>query len=96
MPERVRAPGMFASYSNYGTTLAGYIVQQVSGMPFEDYVEKNIYGALGMDHSTFRQPPEEGVRALLSEGYYSGSTFRRGDPEYMQVGPCWNHGIVSH
>jgi len=35
MPARVRAPGVFASYSNYGATLAGYIVEQVSGVPFD-------------------------------------------------------------
>ena len=43
MPARVRSPGEIIVYSNHGTTLAGYIVEEVSGMPFEDYIEENIY-----------------------------------------------------
>ena len=33
MPARVRPPGTLTAYSNYGTTLAGYIIEQVTGMP---------------------------------------------------------------
>jgi CubicO group peptidase (beta-lactamase class C family) len=32
MPERAFEPGKFAAYSNYGTALAGYIVQEVSAL----------------------------------------------------------------
>ena len=68
MPARVFPPGEVMAYSNYGTALAGYIVEQVSGMSFPEYVEKNIYQPLGMKHSTFRQPiPEE-----LSPQYGAG------------------------
>ncbi|NIN92939.1 serine hydrolase, partial [bacterium] len=35
MPVRVLRPGKLTSYSNYGTALAGYIVEEISGMPFE-------------------------------------------------------------
>jgi CubicO group peptidase (beta-lactamase class C family) len=56
MPARVRPPGEFTAYSNHGTALAGYIVEEVSGMPFEEYIEKNIYKPLDMQRSTFRQP----------------------------------------
>lgn len=55
-PARVRPPGTLPAYSNYGTALAGHIVAQISGMPFEDYVEQNILRPLGMDNSTFREP----------------------------------------
>lgn len=34
-PARVRSPGVEAGYSNYGTALAGYIVERVAGMPYE-------------------------------------------------------------
>lgn len=33
------------AYSNYGATLAGYIVEQVSGMAYETYVNQNILPA---------------------------------------------------
>src|SRR4029077_14136399 len=39
MPARVSPPGKIPSYSNYGFTLAGYIVERVSGEKFERYIE---------------------------------------------------------
>lgn len=56
IPARIFPPGEVMAYSNYGTALAGYIVERVSGLPFEDYVEQHIFTPLGMNHSTFRQP----------------------------------------
>jgi hypothetical protein len=44
------------AYSNYGMSLAGYIVERVSGLPFEQYVAQNIFVPLGMTHSTILQP----------------------------------------
>jgi len=51
IPDRVTAPGSVHSYSNYGTDLAGYLVEQVSGTSFSEYVEKNIFQPLGMVRS---------------------------------------------
>ena len=56
-PKRIFAPGTIPAYSNYGVGLAGYIVQRVSGQPFEQYVEQHIFAPLKMEHSTFYQPP---------------------------------------
>ena len=53
MPPRVRPVGEASSYSNHGVGLEGYIVEQVSGVQFNDYVVQNIYKPLGMTHSTF-------------------------------------------
>jgi len=53
---RVLPPSDQINYSNHGMALAGYIVEVVSGMPFHEYVEKNIFAPLGMKHSSFRQP----------------------------------------
>jgi CubicO group peptidase (beta-lactamase class C family) len=69
MPTRVWPPGEFTAYSNYGTALAGYIVELISGMPFEDYIERNIYDPLGMTRSSFRQPPPGALAADVSTGY---------------------------
>jgi CubicO group peptidase (beta-lactamase class C family) len=69
LPKRIRPPGMVTAYSNYGPALAGYIVQKVSGRPFEEYVEENILKPLGMDHSTFRQPPPGPLAAGISSGH---------------------------
>lgn len=45
--------GYHFSYSNLGLDLAGYILQQQSGIPFERYVEKKVLLPLGMKSSTF-------------------------------------------
>ena len=69
-PVRLFAPGAGeTAYSNYGVGLAGYIVQRVSGVPFEQYVQEHIFAPLGMTGSTFSQPPQKGVTATPSEGY---------------------------
>ena len=68
-PERVFPAGTTPAYSNYGATLAGYVVQRVSGMPFDEYIEKNIFQPLDMQHSTFRQPLPDSLKPLMSDGY---------------------------
>src|SRR5712692_6101310 len=47
-PKQIYAPVTIPAYSNYGADLAGYIVQRVSGVPFEQYIQQNIFGPLGM------------------------------------------------
>ena len=69
-----RRPQLFAAgeapaYSNYGTALAGYIVQRVSGEPFEAYVERHILAPLQMPHTTFRQPLPPAFAGWMSKGY---------------------------
>ena len=56
VPRRIRAPGEQIAYSNTGMALAGHLVEAVSGLSFEEYVERNIFQPLGMARSSFRQP----------------------------------------
>ncbi|HEY2676219.1 MAG TPA: serine hydrolase domain-containing protein [Steroidobacteraceae bacterium] len=69
----VFAPGTVPAYSNYGAALAGYIVQRISGEPFEDYVDAHIFKPLGMTCSTFRQPVPANLAPDVSMGYLAGS-----------------------
>jgi CubicO group peptidase (beta-lactamase class C family) len=73
LPARVYPPGTTPAYSNYGATLAGYIVERVSGMPFDDYVEKNVFLPLGMTHTSFRQPLPPGLQPMMASGYAVGT-----------------------
>ena len=73
IPPRIYPPGTTPSYSNYGAALAGYIVQRVSGQPFETYIEHNIFGPLGMRQSSFRQPLPTDMRSEMSQGYITAS-----------------------
>jgi len=72
LPPRIFEPGKVPAYSNYGASLAGYIVQRASGMPFDDYVEQNIFKPLGMTQSTFRQPLPKAFEASMATGYKGG------------------------
>ena len=69
VPERVFVPGTTPAYSNYGASLAGYIVQRVSGESFDDYLDKHIFAPLDMKHSTFRQPLPADLEPLMSQCY---------------------------
>jgi CubicO group peptidase (beta-lactamase class C family) len=85
VPERVFAPGTTPAYSNYGASLAGYIVQRVSGETFDDYLDKHIFEPLDMKHSTFRQPLPADLVPLMSRGYELGSD----EPHVFEiVGPA--------
>ncbi|MFW9853270.1 MAG: serine hydrolase domain-containing protein, partial [Candidatus Thorarchaeota archaeon] len=69
MPSLVRAPGEFSTYSNYGAALAGQVVSEISGLPFETYIENYIFEPLGMNYSTFMQPvPDELIDEVVT-GY---------------------------
>ncbi len=69
MPARVRPPGVHASYSNWATGVAGYIVERVSGMPYDDYVEQHLFGPLGMRYASSRQPLPAALAPHQAQGY---------------------------
>ena len=73
MPNRIFPPGKVVAYSNYATTMAGYIVQRVSGEPYEAYIENHIFKPLGMAHSSFRQPPPPALARNVATGYREAS-----------------------
>ena len=68
-PMQVFAPGTTPAYSNYGMSLAGYIVERVSGEVFEDYVREHVLEPAGMDSSTFDQPLPERLADRVANGY---------------------------
>ncbi len=50
-------PGSRYSYSNPGFIYLGRIMEQLSGDPWESYVQKNIFNPLGLTHSYFGITP---------------------------------------
>ncbi|MFP8882324.1 MAG: serine hydrolase domain-containing protein [Myxococcota bacterium] len=68
LPSRVRPPGKLAAYSNHGTAVAALVVEQVSGQPFDDYLEQHIFEPLGMRHTTARQPVPAALGVEVSTG----------------------------
>ena len=88
VPERIHAPGATPAYSNYATALAGYIVQRVSGEPFDAYIARHIFQPLGMAHSSFSQPLQPALLAKMSKGYDKASDGKAKDYEFISLAPA--------
>lgn len=95
--KRIWPPGTVVSYSNYGASLAGYIVELISGMPFEEYIETYIFKPLNMNNSTFRQPLPDHLKTRMSKGYNSQKNMlvEQGF-EYLLGGPAGCISITAH
>lgn len=74
-------PGERYSYSNEGFNTAGRIVERVSGMPFDVFLEKRLFSPLGMKNTTF-WPSRKQLRRL-AKSYKSGAA--GGDPQEAQI-----------
>lgn len=68
-PRRAFPPGQHYLYSNAAFDIAGQMVEDVSGIPFAEYVGQHIFQPLGMTRSSFLQPPP------VSEGLVTGYEF---------------------
>ena len=88
IPQRVYRPGRINAYSNYGSSLAGYIVERVSGLSFLKYIEKNIFSPLNMNKSTFLQPLSPALREDMAVGYKYNKKYIPADFEYCQSIPA--------
>jgi CubicO group peptidase (beta-lactamase class C family) len=78
VPARVRPPGEISAYSNYGAALAGHIVSQVSGQPYDQYVREHILDPLGMRHTTASEPVPAPLAAGQARSYdYEAGTYQR-------------------
>lgn len=70
-PEQYIEVGTASAYSNYGTALAGYIIEEVSGMSYDAYLQEHFYTPLNMNSTTadrrFRVPVE--MKSRKAKGY---------------------------
>jgi len=67
LPSPTHPPGKMFIYSNYGYALAALIVEDVSGIPFNQYVEENIFQPLEMHQSHYLLSPP--LPSNLTTGY---------------------------
>lgn len=69
--QRLRSdPGKFSNYCNDGFTLLSYICEEVSGVPYAQYLRENIFTPLGMEH-TF-SPLEEFDTSKIAPSDFGG------------------------
>ncbi len=92
MPARVNPPGKVSSYSNYGTTLAAVIIEDVTGVPFEVYINDTILSPLRMESTSTGEdlPPERAER--LSKGYVFSRKNQAIHDDIYNIGPA---GTIS-
>ncbi|MEM1112806.1 MAG: serine hydrolase [Pseudomonadota bacterium] len=89
-PTRINPPGEHTAYSNWGTAVTGLIVANISGMPFEDYVQRNILDILGMEYATFVEPLPPKLAEVMSKryGYGGGRYYERPFEIITNFGPA--------
>lgn len=73
MPPRVGPPGETFRYSNHGYALAAYVVEEVSGLSFDEYAQQNILDPLGMERSGYLLGPP------MPEGLATGYFYENGE-----------------
>ena len=61
------APGARTQYCNGCYVVLGAIIERVSSMPYERYVEENIFRPAGMDSTGFLQA--DGINLNVAVGY---------------------------
>ena len=89
MPARVRPPGEHASYSNYGTALAAYIVERISGQHWSDYIDQHILSPLEMSSTNTQLAMREDLRARHATGYrFGGGQFTATEYEFFKDVPA--------
>lgn len=102
------APGTRFDYSNYGFILLGRIIEQVSGLSYNDYLDRHIFNPAGMGSTG--NLPESVKLPRRAVGYMGfGANLKRADPTlpfsgtsagggYSTVGDLnrFVEGLVSH
>jgi CubicO group peptidase (beta-lactamase class C family) len=85
-PEIVRwPPGTRMSYSNPGYGIAGYLIEKITGQPYDKYIRDNFLQPLGMNNADFRFT--DANRVLLASGYDGKSAKPVGYP-YIYLRPA--------
>ena len=65
-------PGIMMSYSNPGYNVLGYVIEKVSGVPWDQYINQKLFKPLGMDHTLFDLDGQN------RDTYAKGYDFRNG------------------
>jgi len=78
-------PGTASEYSNMGIVVAGYLVELISDMPFDQYCRDHIFKPLGMDKTSWRLAGID--RSILAMPYDKSSSGyvpygQYGEPDY--------------
>ena len=87
-------PGSRYSYSNPGFIYLARVIEQITGDPWEDYVEKNIFAPLELRWSYFRSTPYY-LASHRSHNYYVRRDSTTGREQTTDNGADFDPGITS-
>jgi CubicO group peptidase (beta-lactamase class C family) len=62
-------PGLRFEYSGGGTTIAKKIIMDITGLPYDEYMDKQVLAPIGMNTSFYTQPPPPGAFPLLATAH---------------------------
>ncbi|MEV0537678.1 serine hydrolase domain-containing protein [Kitasatospora sp. NPDC050463] len=82
------APGTKWAYNNTGYVLAGLIVQKVTGRPIGEEITRRVIDRIGLRHTYFPAPGDQGIREPHPQGYYrtdAGAPLR----DFTEMDPSW-------
>ena len=95
-PEKIYPVGKYNSYSNWGSALAAYIVEEITGEKYSQYVIDNIFKPLNMNDTAILPDLSDnpGVREKRKEikGYTSENEIISNDIVHIPLYPC---GMVT-
>ncbi len=69
-------PGTVYCYSNAGINAAGRVIEVVSGLPYETFVQQRLFDPLGMTDTTFWPNAEQGKRLAKAYHAENGKTLK--------------------
>jgi CubicO group peptidase (beta-lactamase class C family) len=94
MPSQDWEPGRYTAYNNYGAGLAGHLVAEVSGLSWEDYLDRNILEPLEMTRTSGSQPTPDMLPDGMTKVYRRlGDGLVEADHEIVALAPFG--GMVS-
>jgi len=68
------APGIRSVYSGGGITLSQLVVMDITGLPYDRYMQDSVLNPLGMTSSFYTAPAPSGKKAVLATGYRGNGT----------------------
>jgi CubicO group peptidase (beta-lactamase class C family) len=86
LPLRWQPPGETVLYSDHGITVAGYLVEIVSGKKFQDYVVEKVMEPLGMDRTRYEVPAERWDDVAVAYAH-DDSGYKPEPFEYTSIDP---------
>lgn len=64
----IRRPGEAWDYSGGGYTVLQLLIEEITGLPFDQFMRDSVFAPLGMHRSTFGAPPDGAARGYDEDG----------------------------